>query len=232
MNCILKITVFVALVLLLDAQGLAKAQMFAPVAANSKTQQYNAPKPSPVATKSKAQAAAPVKVNKPSNVVQSAPRASAVSSSGASSVAKKTQQKSTPAKKYKDTREKNNSGKFIVRFVGDKVIIDEEPAIFLYMTDFKISNNMQGYPQCSMKFFVNNTTNKKITNISYRLRWEDMETGVAFDNVEPNQPNFIAYTLLGKGCYNMDKAPNIVVNRCRIKGMSQKQCADIISWVK
>ena len=36
----------------------------------------------------------------------------------------------------------------------------------------------------------------------------------------PNRPTYVEYALMGKGCYSMDKSPNIVVNRCRGKGIS------------
>lgn len=117
------------------------------------------------------------------------------------------------------------------RFVGDEVIVDTKPKIFLYSRDFKISRNMNGSINCTMRFFVLSTMKEKITNISYRLKWPEMETALSFDDVEPNIANYFDYSLLGNGCYSMDKVPNIIVNRCRVKGMSQKQCADTIQWL-
>lgn len=110
---------------------------------------------------------------------------------------------------------------------------EEKPRILLYMRDFGISRNIHGDVQCSMRFFVHSTSKKeKLTSISYQLKWPEIETVLSFDDVSPDTPTYFNYVLLGKGCYSMDKTPNIVVNRCRMKGMSQKQCADIISWVK
>lgn len=119
---------------------------------------------------------------------------------------------------------------FQLRFVGNDVEIDLEPKIFLYLRDYRIGRNMNGSVNCTMKFFVNSTLPEKITNISYRLKWPNMETALSFDDVKPNMPTYFEYSLLGKGCYDLDKAPNIIVNRCRVKGMSQKQCADAIRW--
>lgn len=119
---------------------------------------------------------------------------------------------------------------FQLRFTDKGVEVDLEPKIFLYFRDYRISRNMNGSVNCTMKFFVNSTLPEKISNISYRLKWPKMETALSFDNVSPNMPTYFEYSLLGNGCYDLDKAPNVIVNRCRVKGMSQKQCADAIRW--
>jgi len=104
--------------------------------------------------------------------------------------------------------------------------------IRLALRDFKISKNLNGSITCDMKFYVYSTMKENISNISYRLKWPDLETPLSFDNVAPKKAQFRKYALLGKGCYNVDKIPNIIVNRCRIKGMSQQDCANAIHWVK
>jgi len=58
-----------------------------------------------------------------------------------------------------------------------------------------------------------------------------MTTTLSFANVAPNTPTAYNYTLMGDGCYTMDKMPNIIVNRCRVKGLSSAQCADKIVWL-
>lgn len=118
------------------------------------------------------------------------------------------------------------------RFVNGEVIADTKPKIMLYMRDFKVARNLNGRPSCTMRFYILSSAPEKITNISYRLKWPNIETALSFDDVAPNTPTFFDYALLGNGCYSMDKAPNIIVNRCRIKGMSQRQCADAIQWME
>lgn len=120
---------------------------------------------------------------------------------------------------------------FQFKFVGNEVVTQNNPRIMLYMRDFKISRNINGIPNCNMRFYVLSTLDEKITNISYRLKWPNIETALSFDNVKPNSAMYFDYSLLGNGCYNMDKAPNIVVNRCRVKGMSQQDCANAIEWL-
>ena len=118
------------------------------------------------------------------------------------------------------------------RFVNGEVIADTKPKIMLYMRDFKVARNLNGRPSCTMRFYILSSAPEKITNISYRLKWPNIETALSFNDVAPNTPTFFDYALLGNGCYSMDKAPNIIVNRCRIKGMSQRQCADAIQWME
>lgn len=120
---------------------------------------------------------------------------------------------------------------FQFKFVGNKVVAINTPRIMLYMRDFKISRNINGIPNCNMRFYVLSTLDEKITNISYRLKWPNIETALSFDNVQPNSAMYFDYSLLGNGCYNMDKAPNIIVNRCRVKGISQQDCANAIEWL-
>ena len=85
---------------------------------------------------------------------------------------------------------------------------------------------------CDVRFFVNNNLDSRITNLDIKLVWPNLTTAVSFADVAPNFPTYYNYTLLGEGCYEFDKMPNIVVNRCRVKRMSSAQCAGTITWLK
>ena len=130
-----------------------------------------------------------------------------------------------------ETPDREGSSVFQIKFIGDQVVLQDKPKILMYMRNFKISRNINGTVNCDMRFYVMSNLSEKITNISYRLKWPEMETALSFDDVEPNKAVYYDYALLGKGCYNMDKAPNIIVNRCRVKGMSQQDCANAIEWL-
>ncbi|MBP5615446.1 MAG: hypothetical protein J6X42_02720 [Alphaproteobacteria bacterium] len=110
--------------------------------------------------------------------------------------------------------------------------LSKEQHIFLFMRDFQVRTGFHGEVSCSMNFYVASTLSEKISNISYRLKWPDMETPLSFDNVQPGETLYRSYSLLGKGCYNMDTLPNIIVNRCRVKNMTQQTCASYISWMQ
>lgn len=104
--------------------------------------------------------------------------------------------------------------------------------IELYISNFSISRNMNGITSCTMDFHLNNDSNDVISLLSYKIEWEGLKTSLNFRNALPRQDKFQKYTLLGEGCYNADKIPNIVINRCRVKGISQDACANRIRWKK
>lgn len=103
--------------------------------------------------------------------------------------------------------------------------------IFLYMKNFSIYRTPSGQTRCSMRFAIVTTLADKLSTLSCRLKWPKMETTLNFVDVQPDVENHFDYTLLGDGCYNMSRQPNIVVNRCRAKGMNQRTCAGKIRWI-
>ena len=94
------------------------------------------------------------------------------------------------------------------------------------------TRTMSGMVMCDVKFIVLTTLDQKINNLSFRLKWPGMETSLSYNDVNPNEETYFPYTLVGDGCYTMDKIPNVIVNRCRVKGLSQQQCANKIRWLK
>lgn len=115
---------------------------------------------------------------------------------------------------------------------GGAPLAKEETMIFLYYSDFTVNRMMSGTVTCDVRFQILTTLNRRLNNLSVRLRWPDMETALSFTDIAPNQTVHYDYTLLGDGCYSMDKIPNIIVNRCRVKGLSQKECAAKIRWLR
>lgn len=109
---------------------------------------------------------------------------------------------------------------------------EEESLIFLFYKDFKVSRTMSGLVMCDVRFVAMHTLENKINNLSFRLKWPNMETSLSYNDVEPNTETYFDYTLVGDGCYSMDKIPNVIVNRCRAKGLSQSACANKIRWLK
>lgn len=117
-----------------------------------------------------------------------------------------------------------------ITFSSNKKKEDQE-LIMMYMKDFKIYRSPSGQTRCSVQFALVTTLPVKLSNISYRLQWPKMDTVLSFSNVEPQVENHFNYSLLGDGCYSMDRSPNIVINRCRVKGMSQRACAAKVRWI-
>lgn len=115
---------------------------------------------------------------------------------------------------------------------GENSSDKEESLIFLFYKDFKINRTMGGLVMCDVRFIVLHTLENKINNLSFRLKWPEMETTLSYNEVMPNTETYFDYTLVGDGCYSMDKIPNVIVNRCRVKGLSQSACANKIRWLK
>lgn len=107
-----------------------------------------------------------------------------------------------------------------------------ETQIFVYYDNFRIERSPTGRPACTMRFFVNTNLDRKLVSLAMRLVWPGISTSLSFENVAPNTPTYFDYALMGEGCYTMDQIPNIVVNRCRVRGMSAAECAAKISWLK
>lgn len=109
---------------------------------------------------------------------------------------------------------------------------EDQELIFIYYKDYRVRRMATGRVECDVKFVVLTSLNQKLSNLSLKLRWPKLTTSVVFLDVNPNIQVYHDYTLMGEGCYSMDKIPNIIVNRCRIKGLSQADCAKKIRWLK
>lgn len=108
----------------------------------------------------------------------------------------------------------------------------EKDYILFFYRDFKINRTPSGRTMCDLRISVLSNIKNKISNVSIKLKWPAITTSASFYDVEPNVENYRDITLVGDGCYTMDKTPNIIVNRCRIKEMSAEDCASKISWVR
>lgn len=103
--------------------------------------------------------------------------------------------------------------------------------IFLYYDDFHINKPSSTSVGCSVRFNLLSNLDQKINRLDVKLVWPELTTTLSFADVSPNTQTYYNYALLGKGCYNMDKAPNIIVNRCRVKGMTASACAGKLLWL-
>ena len=103
--------------------------------------------------------------------------------------------------------------------------------IFLYYDNFQISRSINGLTTCDVRFFILSTLDSRLISFDAKLVWPEISTAISFANVMPNTPTYYNYTLIGDGCYTMDKMPNIIVNRCRVKGFSSAECANRIVWL-
>ena len=115
--------------------------------------------------------------------------------------------------------------------VDEKGRMKKVSKIFIYYDKFEVFDYVAGSTGCNVRFNVLSNLDQKINRLDVKLVWPDLTTTLSFADVAPNTQTYYNYALLGKGCYNMDKAPNIIVNRCRVKGMTASECADKIVWL-
>ncbi len=115
--------------------------------------------------------------------------------------------------------------------VDEKGRMKKASNIFLFYDQFEITNYISSAAGCNVRFNILSNLDQKITSLDVKLVWPDMTTTLSFSDVMPNTQTYYNYALIGDGCYNMDKAPNIIVNRCRVKGMTAVECANKIVWL-
>ena len=115
--------------------------------------------------------------------------------------------------------------------VDDRGRMKKTTKIFLFYDEFRILNPDAKLPTCNVRFNILSTLDKKISQLDVKLVWPGLTTTLSFSDVLPNTQTYYNYALLSAGCYNMDKAPNIIVNRCRVKGMTAMECANKLLWL-
>lgn len=109
---------------------------------------------------------------------------------------------------------------------------EDNSNIFMYINAIRMSRSATLGTTCRVRFITANGLNKKISNVSVKLVWpQNAMANLSFNDINPNSEVYLDYMLMGAGCYQLDKLPNIIVNRCRVKGMSQEACAGKIRWL-
>lgn len=132
-----------------------------------------------------------------------------------------------------DDKYDNSIGKvFEIRYVDGKVVISEnkDRKILVYYDDYKLEKGLDGIVRCSMRIYVLNDLEEKISDFSFKLKWPKIGTSIQMNHLNPGVRTYSDIMLLGDGCYSMDKIPTIEINRCRVKGKTQEKCADAVKW--
>ncbi len=142
------------------------------------------------------------------------------------------QKQGTTPQKVAPTNQPTGSGAKIRRVYKEGEPQDGPSEIIaLRMENFKILR-FSSNTSCRMRFIILTNLSQNITSLDVKLSWPQMSTSLSFSDIVPNQSTYVDYALLGDGCYTMDSIPNIEVNRCRVKGMTQEQCSSLIRWLR
>ena len=139
----------------------------------------------------------------------------------------------TNNEKPKEAEYDNSEGKVIeFKFVDGKIVFgnDEDRKILVWYEDYKVERGMDNMVRCSMRIYVLNDMKDRLNNLSFKLKWPEISTNVQMVRVNPGVKTYTDTMLLGNGCLSMDKTPTIEVNRCRVKGKTEEQCADAVKW--
>lgn len=120
---------------------------------------------------------------------------------------------------------------FTLKMVGDELVVDDNArTILISYENYQINRSFDNWVRCSLRVYVLNDLTERVTNFSFKLHWPDIDASVQMNRLNPGVRTYKDIVLLGNGCFNLDKTPTIEVNRCRVKGMSQEQCADAVKW--
>jgi hypothetical protein len=128
----------------------------------------------------------------------------------------------------------NNTSPKIVSFkvVNGEVVLDKnkERSILVYYDNYQVLRGLDEYVRCSLRIYVLNDLTEKISSLGFKLYWPEISTSIQMNQLNPGVRTYKDIMLMGDGCFALDKAPTIEVNRCRVKNMSQDKCADAIKW--
>lgn len=138
-------------------------------------------------------------------------------------------------KASEDKKYDNSVGRVIEYKIVDGNIVfgnDDDRKVLVYYENFKVSKGMDNLVRCSMRIYVLNDLKERINNLSFKLLWPEINTTVQMARINPGVRTYQDIMLLGEGCFSMDKTPTIEINRCRVKGKTEEQCADAVKWFK
>lgn len=123
---------------------------------------------------------------------------------------------------------------FGYKYVNGKIIFtdSEDRKVLIFIDNYKAHKGMDGIVKCSLRVYVLNDMIERINNLSFKLIWPEIRTSIQMSRVNPGVKTYKDIMLLGDGCFSMDKTPTIEVNRCRVKGKSQEQCAQAVRWFR
>jgi hypothetical protein len=127
----------------------------------------------------------------------------------------------------------NSEGKVVsFKIVNGKLVHDDERKILVSYDDFSVSRGMDNLVRCKMRIYVLNDMTERLNSFGIKLIWPEITTAINLVKVNPGVRTYRDVMLLGDGCFSMDKNPTIEVNRCRVKGKTEEQCANAVMWYK
>ena len=138
-------------------------------------------------------------------------------------------------KKETEKKYDNSVGRIIEYKIVDGDIVfknDDDRKVLIYYENYKVEKGMDNLVRCSMRIYVLNDLTERINNLSFKLIWPEISTSLQMARINPGVRTYQDIMLLGNGCFSMDKTPTLEINRCRVKGKTEEQCANTVKWFK
>ena len=95
---------------------------------------------------------------------------------------------------------------------------------------FKLTQDMLGRTVCTFGVTLESTLNKEIKTLALRLVYAETAFAFVFRDVKANGADERYISTRGDICYNLTGVPDIDINRCRIFGANDDECAKRIKW--
>ena len=114
---------------------------------------------------------------------------------------------------------------------NDKIAsLEGELLIGVSQGGFKLFKDMMGRTKCSFGVTLKSTLNRDLKTLALRLIYKHGAFAFIFKNVKPGASDEHFITTMGDICYNLEGAPDIEINRCRIIGSREDDCMQRLKW--
>lgn len=110
--------------------------------------------------------------------------------------------------------------------------LEGELQIGISTGSFRIYKNTFGKSSCLFGVTVKSTFNKKIKTMAVNLIYPMRNFAFVFRNIPENGSEERFIRTSGDICYNINGAPDIYINKCKIYGADGTECAERIKWVE
>ena len=131
-------------------------------------------------------------------------------------------------KSYSDSINKDSSS--VDTSVEEFHPLDGDMYLSIVGGSFKIFKNIAGRMQCRFSVKLQSEIDKEINIVALSLSYPKRSFAFIFRRVPPKGEIIQSITTSGDICYNLNGAPDIHVNKCRIKNTSSQDCVSHIKW--
>jgi hypothetical protein len=114
--------------------------------------------------------------------------------------------------------------------IDNKTPIEGELYIGISKGSYRLFKDITGRTKCAFGVTLKSTLNKKLQNLSLRLVYPHRTFAFIFRNIPPQGELVQGITTRGDICYNLSGAPDINVNKCKIKDTKDEDCVSHIKW--